>query len=102
MHDHPGRLVDDEDVLVLVNDHEVTGLRFQIVRGGRRKLDLDLFTSPESMGGFANLPIHPDQSAPDEGLKADAREVGQAAGEPLVESSPGRGEFDRDPGDVHP
>jgi hypothetical protein len=39
MDDHPGRLVDDEEVLILVGDREPEFLRLELRRRGRRPLD---------------------------------------------------------------
>jgi hypothetical protein len=45
MHDHTVRLVDDEEMLVLVHDFHGNILGDELVRGGRRNLDSNFVAS---------------------------------------------------------
>jgi hypothetical protein len=69
VHDHPGRLVDDEQVLVLVHDDQIPRLRRQLVRGGWWHHHLDDLAAPKSMSGLSDVTVHLDQAVHDEGLK---------------------------------
>src|SRR5215213_4614435 len=60
MHDDPGRLVDHEQVVVLVRNAEVGGLRLEPGRRRRGSLELDLLPTLEPMALRARLAVDGD------------------------------------------
>ena len=76
MHDHTGRLVDDEDLLVFEEDGERDRLRQQIVGRGRQDVDLDRLAAVQPMRRLRRGAVDGDVLAGDQVLDARARQVG--------------------------
>ena len=87
----PGRLVDHEHVVVLVDDVSAIGSGVERPRRRRRDLDLDALAAAESVRGLADGAVHANEAAVDQRLEPRAREIGQARAQPAIESlAPGR------------
>jgi len=89
VHDHPGRLVHDEQVLILVGDPEFYRFRREFRRAHRRLvLDLLPASQPPALRGWITVDDHLPglEQALGRGARANLREVG----EKTVEPSPGR------------
>jgi hypothetical protein len=85
--DDPGRLVDDEEVLVLVGDPERHLLRLQR-SGGRRRLELDRLAAREPVALGARLAVDQHRALLEQplgcGARAELRQRGEKAVEPLA------------------
>jgi hypothetical protein len=90
MDDDARRLVDDEQVLVLVCDPEVHRLGLERRLGPLGKLDLDLLPALEAKALRADLTVDPYSSCSDESLSLRTRLDGRKPGEKAVEPEPGR------------
>jgi hypothetical protein len=81
MHDDPGRLVDDEEMLVLVGDAEVDLLALQRLGLLRRKLELELLPTLQSVALRSSAPVYPDRAGRQQPFgcraRADLRELGE-------------------------
>ncbi len=76
MDDHSGRLIDDQQVFVLVDDLErdVFGLGVRCI--GLRDFELDHVAGGDSIRGIGRLAIHCDEVALDQSRSGRAAEVG--------------------------
>jgi len=97
MHHHAGRLVEDGDVFVLVQDPERNVLRhrFRRARGGH--LDDDRFAGPHRMPRLEGHAVHPHEPALDQGLHARAGEAVERGGQKPVKALAGIGHARLDP-----
>ena len=88
VHDDPGRLVDDEQVLVLVGNAERHVLRFDRRRRGLGRLELDLLPALEAMALGTQLSVDSHDTSGQEALsgraRADLGKLGQEAVEPCA------------------
>jgi hypothetical protein len=66
--DEPGRLVDDEQVLVLVGDPQVERLLLQLGRGEDSGVQRDLLAADQLMALRARLPVDGDGAGGQETL----------------------------------
>jgi hypothetical protein len=66
--DQPGRLVDDEQVLVLVGDPQVERLLLQLGRGEDSGVELDLFATGQPVALRARFPVDGDGAGGQETL----------------------------------
>src|SRR5262245_63560214 len=86
VHDDACRLVDDEQVLVLVGDAELDVLRLDLPGGLRWQLYLELFAALQPVALRPLPPVDADRAALDEPLRrrarSDLRQLGQKAVEP--------------------
>ena len=84
MHDEPGRLVDDEEVLVVVHHGETELDRPELLRRGQ--LDSDILATGQSMALELGAPVHENRPGDNEALgedpRADLRPVGEDGIEP--------------------
>jgi hypothetical protein len=88
MHDDAGRLVHDEQVLVLVGDPQVDVLRNELGRLLLGKLDLDRLPALQPPAFDGRLAVEPNGSRGDQALGGTARpDLGQF-GEETVEPRP--------------
>ena len=87
MHDDAGGLVDDEEMLVLVRDHELGEIARRLRDGRRRRLDRDLLTADELVALGAGLTVHQHGARGEEplgcGARSDVGQAGEMAVEPL-------------------
>jgi hypothetical protein len=91
VHDDAGRLVDDEQVLVLVRDAQLLRLRLERVVSLLDGCDLDQLTAREAVAFRPRLAVNPDPPASDQTLGFGTRgNLRQRCDEP-VEPLPGRG-----------
>jgi hypothetical protein len=89
--DHPGGLVEDEDVVVLVDDGERDRLGLEL--GGRRRRDLDVhaLATAQAVRGPAGRAVHPHAPGGDQRLQAGAGELGHGLGQPAIQAGAGGG-----------
>ena len=88
MNDDAGRLVDDEEMLVLERDRELGKVDRRLVGGRSRSLDRDLLATGELVALRPRLSVHEHCPGREEPLRGRARsDVGQA-GEMTVEPLP--------------
>jgi len=73
MNDHPGGLVDDDQVVVLVKHIEPDLLRLRFQRHRRRYLDADNVADADAVAGFVRLAVDGDVRLLDEFLEKRAR-----------------------------
>ena len=99
VHDHPGGLVDDEHVVVLVHDRERDRLRPQRVRRLRRHLDLHVLPALQTVRGLAGDAVDTDDPGVDQGLQPRARHLGDVRGQPSIQALTRGGRTD---GELHP
>jgi hypothetical protein len=87
---HAGRLVDDSEVLVFVEDLEGDVFGNGVEGGGLRgAFDLDGFAAVEFLFGFGGMAVDADLAGFDEELDAGSADVGEGLGEVLVETEVG-------------
>jgi hypothetical protein len=78
VHDDPGRLVDDEEVLVLVRDPQVELLGLQLGALLSRELDLERLATREAVALGRGRPVDPNRAGLDQPLgRAAGRDLGQ-------------------------
>ena len=90
--DHqPGRLVDDDEIVILVDDVQRNSLRRMAgFDGAMRWLDLDFFSAPHFLPGDGISTINADTFFPYPGLQAAARPVRQQLRQSLVKRAPAK------------
>src|SRR5579859_322677 len=93
MHDHPGRLVDHDDVLVLIHDVEVDGLGGRGAGTRGRHLELDHVAGRHVVGGARRHPVDHDPALLDQAEGRRAADAFRMLGEKTVE--PRRGHVGR-------
>jgi hypothetical protein len=88
MDDNPGRLVDDEQVLVLVGDAKAQLLRLERFRADRAAVELDRLAArkPKALGAVAAVDAHgaPREETLGLGARSDLGQRGQEAVEALA------------------
>ena len=86
--DDPGRLVDDEQVLVLVGDSQVDRLGLEPERRLGRGVDLELLPTFETVALRPRRPVEADDACGDQPLgfaaRSDLGQRGEEAVEPLA------------------
>ena len=86
MHDEPGRLVDHDEVVVLVDDRERNRLRLRLGRHDRRHDERDARARARLERRIAhNGIVDGDAPVADQRLQAAARQVGEGARQDAVE-----------------
>ena len=86
MHHQSGRLVDDDQMIVLVDDGEGDVFALQRRIGRRRHLDADRLAWFDSASRLQYRPaVDADLPVPDQRLHSRSAEVGQARGEQVIE-----------------
>jgi hypothetical protein len=89
---HAGRLVDDGEVLVFVEDFERDIFGDGVEGGGLRSaFDLDGFSAVEFLFGLGEVAVDANLASLDEELDAGSGDVGESVGEVLVEAEVGGG-----------
>ena len=86
MHDEPGRLVQHDNVGVLINNVQGNGLGQNIMARPFRQLEGDLFPGLYLVSGFLGFPIDEGKALPDQRLNAAAGDVRLIVGDEDVEA----------------
>jgi len=83
----PGRLVEDDDIVVFINDWNRQELRFQIGRWFYGwEIDLQTITISDTLRRLAGLTIDEDRAALHQLLYETTTHTGHATGDQLVQS----------------
>ena len=88
MDDHPRRLVDHQQIGILMEDFERDGFRFQKHRLGGRLRERNECAGSDGLTRFDRPAIHSDMALADERLHAGAREPRQLPGQESVQPIP--------------
>jgi hypothetical protein len=86
VHDHPGGLVDGDEVPVLVKDGERDGLRDERDRLGRRGREGHLVAGSQLPARPGRPPVHGDLALVDPALQLRAAEGERLGGEERIEA----------------
>jgi hypothetical protein len=92
--DHPRRLVDDREVVVLLDDLEGDDLRSSVGDVRLRDLELDHVPGRDPISGIGRLAVEANEVALDEACGSRAAEVVSVLGEKAVQPE-GRGRRDQ-------
>ena len=89
MHDHAGRLVDHDEIRVVVKD--IQGQRFRAWRrrGGRRDVDSHDVAGADGEAGARGGPVEPDPALPDQPLDLRSGSAAETSRQKLVETAAG-------------
>src|SRR5216683_1451551 len=90
VHDHPGRLVDDGEILVFIKDIERDVLRGGVADVGLRDLELDHVARGYVVGGIGSVTVDVHEVALDESRRGGAAEVLSVLGEKAIQPQGGR------------
>src|SRR6266542_2917590 len=90
MHDDAGRLVEDQQVVVFVENVERDVFGLGIRRAGFGPVDGNRFARPRLMGGFDGSPVDLDVSLVNQPLNGAPRDGGEAGGKEFVEPFAGQ------------
>jgi len=86
---HAGRLVNDDEVVVFVEDLERDGFGFRFERSARLRLDSDTVASFDLLTGLGRLVVDQDEAGINEFLDAGAREFGGMSGDETIKAGAG-------------
>ena len=84
MHDEPRRLVEDDEVCILVKDRQGPGLGLEVRGGRRRNPNAHGVPQPHVLACSARTPVHGDLIRSDQPTDDAPREIGHGPREELV------------------
>ena len=85
MHDHAGRFVNHDHIVIFVNDGKGNGFGYEAALRGRRDSDSNLIAAGKFVTRFANRNvIDGDKAIVNEALEMDARKVRERGGKVTV------------------
>jgi len=87
MDHHPGRLVQDDQVAILVDHVQRDRLRHGLQADGGGKLELDQVAAPERVGGPGWLAVHRHLSSSSQAGGGGPAELGLRLGQPRIQAA---------------